>query len=307
MTSIPPLHPQQRAPLRVAVGIPTAGRREQMSRTLRQLAMQHRTPDGVFISPATPADFDEADASTLPCPVQVLHGQQGLTRQRNQILASAHGFDVLVYFDDDFYPQPDYLQQVVALFESQPDIVVATNQPQADGAVGPGLSHDEALRALERHAGESTTLSTVPTYGGYGCNMAVRLAPVVEHGLRFDERLPLYGWLEDIDFTRHLAPHGRIVKCAALRGVHLGTKRGRTSGLRLGYSQVANPVYMLRKGSLSFDYAMRQLGRNVIKNVARAAWPEPWVDRRGRLKGNFIALVDLLRGRIEPDRIQDLK
>ena len=89
--------------------------------------------------------------------------------------------------------------------------------------------------------------------------------------------------------------------------MHLGNKRGRTSGLRLGYSQIANPVYMLRKGSLSFDYAMRQLGRNVIKNVARAAWPEPWVDRRGRLKGNFIALVDLLRGRIEPDRIQDLK
>jgi len=303
MMSNAPLRPA----LRVVVGIPTAGRREQMSRTMRQLAMQHRAPDGVLIAPATPADFDDADAAVLPCPVEVLRGPPGLTLQRNRILAAASAFDVLVFFDDDFYPQPDYLQQVVALLESQPDIVVATNQPQADGAVGPGLSHDEALRALQRHADEDTSLATVPTYGGYGCNMAVRMAPVMEHGVRFDEKLPLYAWLEDIDFSRHLAPHGGIVKYTALRGVHLGTKRGRTSGLKLGYSQIANPVYMLRKGSLSFGYAFKHLLRNVAKNAARALWPEPWVDRRGRLKGNVLAMLDLARGRIAPGRIRHLK
>ena len=78
--------------------------------------------------------------------------------------------------------------------------------------------------------------------------MIVRTAPVLAHGLRFDENLPLYGWLEDIDFARSIAPYGRVVKSMLLRGVHLGVKRGRTSGVKLGYSQIANPLYMLEKG-----------------------------------------------------------
>src|SRR3546814_2466766 len=32
-------------------------------------------------------------------------------------------------------------------------------------------------------------------YNGYGCNMAIRMAPVREAGLLFDENLPFYGWL----------------------------------------------------------------------------------------------------------------
>lgn len=37
-------------------------------------------------------------------------------------------------------------------------------------------------------------------------------------------------------------------------------------------------------------------------NFTRAAWPEPFVDRRGRARGNLIAIADLLRGRLEPER-----
>jgi GT2 family glycosyltransferase len=293
---------------KVVVGIPTAGRREQLARTLAELAKQRRAPDRVLICPAGEHDYDEAGGRVLPCPVHVLRGPRGLTPQRNAIIEAAPDADILVFFDDDFYPLPDYLEQVVALFVAQPDIVVATNQPLLDGAVGPGLSHDEAQLALDRLSGPpAVPMRIVPTYGGYGCNMALRMDPVVRHAVRFDEKLPLYGWLEDIDFSRRLAAHGRIVKCSSLRGVHLGTKRGRTSGLKLGYSQVANPVYMLRKGSMSFEYAFKQLGRNVAKNVARALWPEPWIDRRGRLKGNVLAVLDLLRGRITPERIQTLK
>ena len=31
--------------------------------------------------------------------------------------------------------------------------------------------------------------------------------------------------------------------------------------------------------------------------------PEPYIDRAGRLKGNFLALADLLRGQLHPGRI----
>ena len=82
-----------------------------------------------------------------------------------------------------------------------------------------------------------------PTFAGYGCNMTIRLAPLRRHKFRFDERLPLYSWQEDVDLFRPMATCGDIVQLGKARGVHLGTKRGRGSGLKLGYSQVANPLY----------------------------------------------------------------
>jgi hypothetical protein len=42
--------------------------------------------------------------------------------------------------------------------------------------------------------------------------------------LRFDERLVLYGWQEDSDFTCQLRSRGRVVGVNAIRGVHLGLK-----------------------------------------------------------------------------------
>ena len=110
--------------------------------------------------------------------------------------------------------------------------------------------------------------------------MSVRLALVRQHALDFDERLPLYGWLEDVDFSRQLARFGRVVRSDATRGVHLGTKLGRSLGVPLGYSQIANPFYLMCKGTMGWSRALAQMLRNIAKNVLRSVHPEPWVDRR---------------------------
>lgn len=293
-------------PLRVAIGIATAGRPMQMPLTLAQLARQDTRPQRVVVCPAGPDDYDAGAAPAIGCPIIVLTGPRGLTLQRNRILESCADTDVLVFIDDDFYPAADYVRQVHALFGEQPDVVIATNHPLLDGATGPGIPHELALEVLAA-AAPDTPASIKPTYGGYGCNMALRVAPALAHGVRFDDNLPLYGWLEDIDFSRRMAVHGRVVNCSSLRGVHLGAKHGRTSGLRVGYSQVANPLYLRRKGSLSTSYSLRHLTRNVAKNLLRLTYPEPWVDRRGRLHGNLLAFCDLLRGRLDPRRIRHLR
>ncbi|MFI4928836.1 MAG: glycosyltransferase family 2 protein [Burkholderiales bacterium] len=294
-------------PLRVAIGIATSGRRAQMPLTLAQLARQDTQPQRIIVCPAGAEDYDPATAPPVACPIDVLPGPRGLTLQRNRILESCADIDVLVFLDDDFYPAPDYVRQVDALFTTQPDIVIATNHPLCDGATGPGISHQLAIQILAQSQRSQRPLAIKPTYGGYGCNMALRIAPALAHGVRFDANLPLYGWLEDIDFSRRMAGHGRIVNCSSLLGVHLAIKHGRTSGLRVGYSQVANPLYLLRKGSLSATYSLRHVSRNVAKNLLRVAHPEPWVDRRGRLRGNLIAFGDLLLGRLDPRRIQHLR
>jgi len=183
--------------------------------------------------------------------------------------------------------------------------VAATGHVIADGIKGPGLSVAEG-RALLRADGGVGGEGLSAVYNAYGCNMALRVAPLRAHGLWFDEALPLYSWYEDIDLCRRLSPHGRIVRVPGARGVHLGTKLGRTSGVRLGYSQMVNPVHLARKGSFGWGRAVLSMARNLAANLARWAVPEPWVDRRGRLRGNLLALADLCRGRVDPGRILSL-
>jgi GT2 family glycosyltransferase len=287
---------------KVVIGIASADRREQLGLTLAQIARQSVLPARVVVCPAGVGDYDEEDSRMLACPVEVVRAARGLCAQRNAIMRACTGADILIFIDDDFYPARDYVERVLELFAANGDIVVATHHPALDGAVGPGVPHDEAVRALASLEQTRPLRGTRPIAGAYGCNMALRLAAVFQNALWFDENLPLYGWLEDLDFSHRLARHGRVVECGALRGVHLGTKRGRTSGVRLGYSQIANPIYMLRKGSLSTAFALKQILKNMTSNCLRSLAPEPWVDRRGRLKGNALAFGDLVNGELHPQK-----
>lgn len=288
--------------MKIIVGIATAGRREILSETLLQLTRQERRPDQIFVCPSSPDDIDLDFIRTVAADITVVTSSKGSCAQRNAILDQAGTGDVIVFFDDDFLPQYNFLTEVEALFQSERDIAVATGLVLADGIHGPGISIKEGVEILanDQAAGRPPTLE--PVYNAYGCNMVFRLSAIEADGTRFDENLPLYGWQEDVDFCRRLARHGRIVRSEALRGVHLGNKRGRTSGLRFGYSQVANPLYLFRKGTVSLKWALRLMGGNIAANILGSLRPQGLVDRRGRLKGNLIAIADLLRRRIDPRR-----
>lgn len=306
----PPFLPENglymKSALKIGVGFATAGRRDILTEALRELARQKRLPDGVIICPAADADYDPALAADLPYPILVAKGPRGLAAQRNAILNVAQDYDILVFFDDDFLAAPSYLAELELCFAAQPSVVALSGRVIADGIMGPGLTVAAARAALSAFDEPPLVEPITDQYNAYGCNMAVRLAPIHAYGLRFDENLPLYSWLEDVDFCRRLAPYGRIAKNARMIGVHLGVKGGRTSGIRFGYSQVANPVYLWRKGSFRFDLAARQMGRNLLANFSKLVRQEPWVDRRGRARGNALAFLDLLCGRLDPKRILEL-
>ncbi len=286
----------------IVIGIATAGRPEILHSTLGYVARQTRPPDRVILCPAAAGDAGQAGYAVQ---ADLVFGPRGLPSQRNTILDAAGGADIVIFLDDDFFIAPDFIAETEKLFFSHNEIVMATGTLLADGINGPGLTEAFAKSCIEHSRQRNETIE--PAFSGYGCNMAIRMAPVRERGLRFDAALPLYGWLEDLDFTRRLAPFGRIVKSSNLQGVHLGIKGGRNSGVRFGYSQVANPLYMAGKGSLSLPRALIQMSKNILKNSVKSAKPEAWVDRRGRLKGNFLALADLLRGRLSPGRILELE
>jgi len=292
--------------LRLVVGIATVGRRATLHETLTEIARQTRLPERVIICPAGSEDVDHAAFRQLPYEIEIISSGLGLPRQRNAILRQADSYDAVVFFDDDFFPATTYLSNAEALLIDRPDVILATGKLLADGIHGPGFSADNARRLLASSPEPPGVGALRDYYGVYGCNMLVRLAPVRDHRIAFDEALPLYAWQEDIDFSRQMAPYGRIVRAEGLTGIHLGVKGARTSGVKFGYSQIANPTYLIRKGTMSLKFGLRTMSRNLLSNFAHLVRPEPHVDRWGRCKGHLRALFDLGTGRLHPGRILEL-
>jgi glycosyltransferase involved in cell wall biosynthesis len=286
--------------MRIHAVIATTGRPEIVKRVVTRLTAQTRAPDGVLVVGASPEDIAGLEGTTDI--LETLVSRRGLCRQRNAALDHlGDSTDVVAFFDDDFVPADDFLARLEALLSAQPDVVGATGILVADGAQGQPISFDDAADRLDQ-LGERPATSSSDCPSLYGCNMAFRLSAAA--GLRFDEKLPLYGWQEDVDFTHQLSWRGRLVRTSELTGVHMGARSGKTSGKRLGYSQIANIVYLWRKGTMVRWLGERLLFQNIVSNVVRSLWPEHDIDRRGRLIGNLLAIRDLLTGRIDPERIE---
>lgn len=291
--------------MRLVVIIVTSDRKSTACRTLTHLERQTRRPDLVVVSAPDKAHVDPT--LRVGYPLAFLFGARGCTAQRNRALDSdlLSGADIVVFIDDDFTLAEDYLERVQEAFHRHPDWAVLTGRVVADGVKGPGLGFDEAIELLRRTMDVDVSgHERIKSAGAYGCNMAYRARDIGSH--RFDERLPLYGWQEDTDFSRLVARGRPIIRLHALRGVHLGVKGGRVSGVRFGYSQIANPVYIVRKGTGSACWATNLIVRNLLANAALSLRPDPHVDRWGRLRGNLIALGHVSRGRIDPEFILQL-
>jgi GT2 family glycosyltransferase len=289
---------------RLVVGIATHRRPTILAETIAFLAKQTRQPDKIFVAYADPADV--ADAPTLFPHVTFIHAERGLTRQRNAILTLARDHDILLFIDDDFYPEPQYLKITERFFLENPEVVASTGTVLADDVKGPGLTVDQAKSIVAGSNHAQTEQQITPTFLAYGCNMCLRLATIREHNLRFDETLPLYGWYEDWDFSRQIQSYGSLVHISNACGVHLSTKAGRVTGVRMGYMQVANPIYLARKGTFPWSCVFRFIIGPCLKNLARSFAPEAYVDRWGRFCGNLTAFRDLLTGTLSPQQVVDL-
>ncbi|MFK7752154.1 MAG: glycosyltransferase family 2 protein [Sedimentitalea sp.] len=290
--------------MNVALIICTVGRASILAQMLPYLAKQSRMPDQLVIV-ATSAE-DVPDLALAP-ETEVLLAPKGLPIQRNvgldRVLIDA---DIVVFIDDDYVPQRHMIANIITAFKRWPDVAGMTGHLLADGINTAGLSIAEAGDILQTYDNQPIPEPEIiksGLVGLYGCNMAFRADAIAS--CRFDEALPLYGWQEDVDFAARLK--GNLVRTNAFCGVHCGVKTGReTGGRRLGYSQVSNVIYLIKKGSVPAGFGLRLILRNMTANLAHAPIPEPWIDRRARVRGNWLAVWDVLCGRITPERILDL-
>jgi GT2 family glycosyltransferase len=251
---------------------------------------------------------------TLSLPdVTMVEGDKGLTKQRNTGLNGTPSVaEYVLFLDDDAELAPNYLASMEGLFDRRRDVAAASAHIVIDGLLeGYLVTRAEAVAAIARHPLEPRI---EPAEGITGCNIFARRE--IAEKVRFDERLPLSGWMEDFDFSVRCRPHGLVVwnreNCVA----HLGIRRGnRERGFLVGYAHIANAYYLWQKGVISsfrrlvtafwlptlrrtfLGLLRRQFGSN---SVWRTTFDYP-----GRLKGNAQALLDAVRHRLRPERLLD--
>ncbi|HML50756.1 MAG TPA: glycosyltransferase [Propionicimonas sp.] len=293
--------------MQLYVVVASAGRAEVCSE-LADWSQNLVTPDGASVTwlLSTPT---EADAPpSLPPGWVALTGARGAAAQRNRALdAVPTEADYVFFFDDDTVPRQDFFAAVVAGFEAHTAWVAITANLARDGAaekVEIGLAEASSELAASEYRGDTefTKVSEL-----YGCAFAVRWASLSLQ--RFEERFPLYSWLEDLDYARQAMLRGEMVKLNAAVAVHRGVSSGgRTQHLRLGYSQVANPALLVNKHTLPIGIALAKTLRPVVRNVIGSLVGSQTEFRRERLRGNWMAVSDLIgsRGKAHPERILDL-
>ncbi len=301
------------AALKAYIVVATKGRPDDVAILHDCLLTQTVQPEHIIFVGTEQDDFGAAHpAHEGQITTFLICDRPGLTSQRNiglDYILDKQGPEnnfIIIYFDDDFRPHKDWVEKALICF-TEHDIVGLTGEVLADGINSWGISEEHAQKYLK---GELSPMShwtaryhNKEPESAYGCNMAY--SALVSRALRFDEMLPAYGWLEDKDYSLFSKRLGSLRCDTACKGVHLGTKRGRVSGVKFGYSQIANPLYLSKKGSLPFTDAISFVLTNMGANHVKSLFPESWVDRRGRVKGNWIAIFDLIKGCLSPLRIND--
>jgi GT2 family glycosyltransferase len=290
----------------ISVIICSLGRPAVLHDTVCSIVKQVLLPtDILLVSPS--ADNILPETLTLPG-VRYIPSAIGATTQRNRGLDEMSAeTELVVFFDDDVELCARYLEEMAKLFRENPEVLIACGTLLLDGGRGARVDRDVAVQAClqtDHQPLASRPEMYIPLRSAYGCNMAARASAL--RGIRFDESLPLYSWLEDADFAVRLTRGALgVVTCPRAKGVHLGWRGGRVSGVRFGFSQIVNPLYLWRKARIfPLPHVVIQFWlRCLVGNILGVLTGDKEYDRLGYLKGNLLGIKHLLSGKCDPTTI----
>ncbi len=294
--------------MKIFVIISTLNRPAVLHDTVQSILRQSLVPNQILISSTDPK---HVLLETLALPrVKFVQSPLGSCAQRNTALdALDPDADLIAFLDDDIELCRSYMQEMAALFKFYPEIIVSSGVMLHDGGRSSRITRERAQELCVTH--DSTLVPEdvrfAPLDFGYGCNLICRYSRARD--FRFDERLPLYGWLEDSDFSFRCTQgfHPPVTNLRAF-AVHLGWRSGRVSGLRLGFSTIINPIYLRRKARI---FSRRHIvinfwARCLMGNILGLITNDQEYDRAGLLRGNIVGFRHLLSGRCEPERVLQL-
>jgi len=109
--------------MKTSVIIPTYNRPQDLKNCLESIVEQFLLPDEVIV-------IDDGDLDDMPCRKELEQkgiqcvfkkkSQKGLTRSRNLGVKIARG-DIIIFFDDDVVLTPDYIREIVKVYDSGVD------------------------------------------------------------------------------------------------------------------------------------------------------------------------------------------
>jgi len=294
--------------VKTAIIIATKDRPEILRETLQSIRRQTWPAAHVFLSVTS---LKDAPADSSPAGVTILVGPRGGSAQRNTAIRQVP-LDVhyTAFFDDDMELHPSYLENAVSFLERNSDVVAMSGTLLADG----NTSREAARALVEQDATwtrEPSLRDRGPHHVLYACNAVIRSGPLRQ--TLFDENLPLYSYGEDYELSLRLKKFGKVGRLSNAVGVHLQTQAARVSGKRYGYAMVANNWYFIKKGvchlAAPWSYVrfflvivLKRLYINLRDGLSGRLQRDPW----GQLRGNLLALVDIICGRSSPSRILEL-
>jgi GT2 family glycosyltransferase len=278
----------------VAIIIPSFGRRAMLEETLHDLFTHIGKDDKIVV--ITCRDED-SPSFTWPNLVSI-SGRRGSSCQRNSGLdflkQGSDVFRAILFIDDDVVLAPEFLRNLANYHSTYPAAAGFTCHLIADGAVSHEIPRIEAHELASKWRQTSDMESFIPATSPY---VAFSIKGDLIGELRFDERLAEYGFMEDWDFFARLRGYGDTGYAANCGLVHLATGAGRTSHRKFGFSQITNPLYLTKKGSLPSKECLKHLCTAVAANFAGIYISS----RRQRLIGNFLAFWYALRSGPSPE------
>lgn len=286
--------------MKIAVVIASHMRPVALAATLSSLSGQSRPADEIVVSVVGPDDLPDA----MPAGVKAICSDRGASRQRNRgTQALSTNTDIVVFLDDDMTLHRDYLRGMESIFSATPDAALIMGHLIING----GVSIETASELADCPVDSTQYDVKQTTFGDvYGCNMCVRFDVAVAEP--FDERLPLYSYMEDVDFGTRVRRHGHVGYYYGSLAVHLRTSEGRVSHRALGFAEVMNPAYLASKGTVPRLHALSNfILRKPLSNLARTITGPGRVQRRERFIGNCIALRYILAGRLDPDHVTNIE
>ncbi len=122
--------------------------------------------------------------------------------------------------------------------------------------------------------------------------------------VRWDERLVLYAFLEDLDFSLQIGKYGTIVQNPNALAVHIEVAQGRMGDKMRGYSEVVNPFYILsKKTGAKLTRVFLGSVRRTLRSVGFALKGQG----SQRLLGNLLGWANVATLRPDPEKILTMR
>jgi len=245
--------------------VATRNRPEEVARLVGSLQSQDHPLTELVVVDSSDGDETRWGLSELQLPhgglVTYVPSARGLPLQRNVGLGKLHKRpDIVCFFDDDVELDRGYLARAVATF-------AADSAKRIVGLCG-NIVNEKRRGLLDRVARrlflitDNTSGKLLPSGdAGHvfapardqrvavlsGCNMCFRVELFRDSGLRFDDALADYAYMEDQDFSLRAGRHGALVQLAAARLTHHSSFTRRPGQRQLFETYVVNSFYILRK------------------------------------------------------------